>query len=328
MAGVPRISVIVPTQRRPEPLARALRSVFRQEGVAPGEVEVVVVDNDLEPTACVTVAALQVETPIPLTCVHEPRPGVASARNTGVRAAQGALLAFLDDDQEAPPRWLAELLAARERLGAQVVFSPALAALPPEVRRHRRYFERFFTYGGPAREQRVHKGYGVGRCLVERAALPDRDAPFAVAYDLTGGEDDELFVRMLENGVVMGWTPDAWVWEHPSPDRVTLRYAMRRTFTYGQGGTNTPLLHDPPQRVKAAVSRAVGVVQALVLGAASLALWLVRQRDRAFVYDKAVRGLGKVLHSPRFHLQFYGLAPGERAGTVARTVETASGHEG
>ncbi len=312
-----RTSVVIPTQRRREPLARALRSVFAQEGLEADTVEIVVVDNDVEPSARETVAALQAEAPFPLVYVHEPRPGVATARNTGVRAARGELLAFLDDDQEAQPRWLAELLAGRERLGAHVVFAPVRAALPAQVRRHRRYFEHFFTFAGPTTEQRVHKGYGAGRCLVERAALPDPQAPFSTAFNLTGGEDDELFVRMLGRGAVMGWNPAAWVWEHPAPERINLRYAMRRTFTYGQGGTNTPLLHDPPQRVKALASQVTGMAQALLLGAASGLLWIVRQPDRAFVYDKAARGLGKVFASPRFQLQFYGLAPGQRPGRSA-----------
>ncbi len=313
----PRLSVIIPTQRRPEPLARAVRSVFAQTGVDLDTLELVVADNDAEPSARATTEALARGAPMPVRYVHEPRPGVATARNAGVAAARGELLAFLDDDQEADARWLHGLLQARERLGAQAVFGPVRAALPPEVRRHRRYFERFFTHPGPAEEGLTPRGYGAGVCLLERAALPDAQAPFAAARNLTGGEDDELFTRMIGAGARMGWTPAAFVWEHPAPERITLRYALRRTFTYGQGGTNGPLLHQPPQRGRAAFSVASGAVQAAALGALSAALWAVRWPDRAFVYDKALRGLGKVLHGPRFTLQFYGLRPGEHAGGSA-----------
>lgn len=319
----PRLSVIIPTQRRPDALRVAARSVLAQQGVDLAGLELVIADNDVAPSAREAADALRAGSPMPVVYVHEPRPGVSNARNAGVAAARGELLAFLDDDQEASPRWLHELLAARERLGADAVFGPVRAALPQGVRRHRRYFERFFTHGGPAAEGLSPRSYGAGVCLVVRAALPDPVRPFAEARNLTGGEDDALFAAMMARGARMGWNPDAFVWERPAPERVTLRYALRRTFVYGQGGTNGRLLREPPDRLGAILSVATGGVQALTLGVLSAVLWLVRWRDRAFVYDKALRGLGKVLFAPRFRLQFYGLRPEERAGGLVTRAEAA-----
>ena len=42
---------------------------------------------------------------------NEERQGLSGARNTGVRAARCDVVAFLDDDAEADPGWLEELLA-------------------------------------------------------------------------------------------------------------------------------------------------------------------------------------------------------------------------
>lgn len=312
----PRISLVTATQRRPEPLARALRSLFAQEGVDPAQIELVVADNDLVPSARPLVEALAAEAPFPVVYVHEPRAGVSNARNAALARAGGALVAFLDDDQEAQPRWLFELLATQGRLDAQAVFGPVRGAVPPGVVRHRRYFERFFSHPGPAEEGPSALAYGAGVCLVVRASLPDPHAPFAASRNETGGEDDALFAAMLDRGARFGWNPRAWVWEHPAPERVTLRYALRRTFVYGQGGTNRLLLRTPPDRVGAARSMAVGVAQAAVMGALSALLWLGRAPDRAFAYDKTLRGLGKVFCAPRFRLQFYGLQPGRRAGSA------------
>ncbi len=43
--------------------------------------------------------------------VHEPRRGASRARNAGIRAATGSILAFLDDDSVADPNWLPTLIA-------------------------------------------------------------------------------------------------------------------------------------------------------------------------------------------------------------------------
>lgn len=50
---------------------------------------------------------------LPGTCVIENReqPGLSGARNSGIAAAAGAIVAFLDDDAAALPDWTAQLLA-------------------------------------------------------------------------------------------------------------------------------------------------------------------------------------------------------------------------
>ena len=53
---------------------------------------------------------------------------------------------------------------------------------------------------------------------------------------------------------------------------------------------------------------AVGAGQALVFGAAALAMWAARRPDRAFVYRRAVEGVGKVLWFPSLHPRLYGQA--------------------
>ena len=41
---------------------------------------------------------------------NEERQGLSGARNTGLKQPEGAVVAFLDDDAEADPGWLEELL--------------------------------------------------------------------------------------------------------------------------------------------------------------------------------------------------------------------------
>ncbi|HYE44104.1 MAG TPA: glycosyltransferase, partial [Caulobacteraceae bacterium] len=66
----PAVSVVMPTFRRPGPMTLAARSVVAQAGFAPGEVELIVVDNDPDGSALDAFEALAAESPISVTYVH------------------------------------------------------------------------------------------------------------------------------------------------------------------------------------------------------------------------------------------------------------------
>jgi glycosyltransferase involved in cell wall biosynthesis len=305
------VSIVIPTQRRPESLARAVRSCFGQAGVVSEALELIVVDNDEQGSAAEIAGVLAAEAPFAVRYIHEPRPGVANARNAGVAAVRGVFIAFLDDDEEAPESWLAALLDVQGRFAADLVFGPVRARLPDAARDHRAYLEHFFSRIDPSPEARLQsRYYGCGDSLVRRAALPDRAEPFARARNEIGGEDDLLFSEMRAAGARIAWAPDAWVWEYPTPDRLNLRYAIRRAFVYGQGAPTQCATASPPDRLGVAGWMAQGVVQAIIFGLLSLFKWLIRAPDRAFALDRAARGLGKTFWWSPFKIQLYGLPTG------------------
>jgi GT2 family glycosyltransferase len=113
MSEHPSVSVVVPTRDRPELLRAAVRAVLDQDH--PGPVEVVVVHDRSEPDD--SLAELS-RPDRPVRVIRNTRtPGLAGARNSGILAATGELVAFCDDDDE----WLPG------KLRAQV---EALAAAP------------------------------------------------------------------------------------------------------------------------------------------------------------------------------------------------------
>jgi succinoglycan biosynthesis protein ExoM len=301
------VSIIIPTQRRPASLARALGSALAQTGVEPGRLDLVVVDNDAAPSARELVAAAAAAAPFPVHYVHEPQSGVANARNAAAAACSGAFIAFLDDDEEAPPGWLAALLDVQSRFDADVVFGPVRGRAPATVVGHRDYLERFFSREDKAGAGLIDRYYGCGDSLIRRAALPDPRQPFSASRNQIGGEDDLLFGAMRQRGARFAWAPDAWVWEDPAPDRLSLRYALLRAFAYGQGASARCAAARPPDRLGVAGWMAIGLGQAIVYGAEAAFKWLTRAPDRAFAADRAARGVGKTLWWKPFKIKFYGL---------------------
>ncbi|WP_454760806.1 glycosyltransferase family 2 protein [Caulobacter segnis] len=301
-----RVTIMIPTQRRPDGLAVAARSVFAQAGVDPAALELVIVDNDQVPSAKPVVDDLAKTAPFPVIYVNEKRPGVAFARNAGMARASGEFIAFLDDDEEAPAGWLAALLAAQARYEADVVFGPVKTRAPDHIVEHRDYLERFFSREGPAEAGVLDHYYGCGDSLMRRAALPDPVAPFAVERNHIGGEDDMLFGHMQAAGARFAWEPAAWVWEEPVPSRMTLAYTIPRAFAYGQGPTAHCAAAQPRDNAGVARWMVIGLGQAAVFGVVAGFKWLTRARDRAAWLDRAARGLGKTLWWGPFKIHFYG----------------------
>ncbi len=310
-----RISIIIPTQRRAEGLERAIRSVLAQTSEALSTSELVVVDNDERDSARALVGRLAAGSALPILYVHQARPGVASARNAAVQAAGGALLAFLDDDEEASPQWLGELLRVHAAQSADVVFGP-IQGRAPAGSSHRRYLEAFFSRTGPAKDALISRWYGCGNSLVARAALPQTDPPFLEAYDQRGGEDDHLFAEMMKQGRRFAWAANAWVFEDPAPARLTLGYTLARAFAYGQGATVMRAKYAGPASV--VWSMATGAAQTVVFGAAAIIAEGLRRRERAWLWDRAARGLGKLLWIEALHAHFYGQRRPEPATPASR----------
>lgn len=110
-----RVSVIVPTYRRPESLARCLDALDRQE--RPADEVLAVVRDDDHASARVVGAR---EHPVRLVSVR--RPGVVAAMNAGLDACEGEVVALTDDDAMPHPDWLLRIVSAYES-------DPAIAAV-------------------------------------------------------------------------------------------------------------------------------------------------------------------------------------------------------
>ena len=101
-------SVVVCTHGRSALLARCLTALEAQSAL-PGQYEVIIVDNGSSDDTR-EVAASFCRGHRNFHYVYEQNPGVAIARNTGVRNSAGEIVAFADDDTEPEMVWLQRIL--------------------------------------------------------------------------------------------------------------------------------------------------------------------------------------------------------------------------
>jgi O-antigen biosynthesis protein len=109
LRNAPPATVIICTRDRAEQLDSCLTAVLRQDYP---DFDVIVVDNAPVSDAVADLIARRNAAGtdgVPLRRIVETRPGLSWARNTGLHAASGKIVAFLDDDEHPDRHWLAEL---------------------------------------------------------------------------------------------------------------------------------------------------------------------------------------------------------------------------
>jgi GT2 family glycosyltransferase len=114
-----KVTVLVPTYRRPADLARCLAALARQTR-APDEVVVVARVDDTDTHTCLRDPATAATLPLVIAPIDVP--GQVAALNRGLDAASGEVIAITDDDAAPRIDWV-------ERIAAAFASDPRLGAL-------------------------------------------------------------------------------------------------------------------------------------------------------------------------------------------------------
>jgi succinoglycan biosynthesis protein ExoM len=239
------VSICCCTFRRPAGLARLIQSLRSLDPESPSH-EVIVVDNDAEASAQPVVEAARMEG-MHVKYAVEPARGIARARNRSLELATGEYVAFIDDDEEAAPRWLLELWREVVRSGAEGGVGPVLPAFSADAPRwlvEGGFFERGrLPTGTPLKAEWTR----MGNALVERGPLIALSGPFDERYNFTGGEDGDVFARLIGAGCRFVAVDSAIVLEHLTPNRTTMRALLKRRVRTGIDQSRLAAAGAPPR---------------------------------------------------------------------------------
>jgi GT2 family glycosyltransferase len=168
--------------------------------------------------------------------------GLSGARNTGLGAATEPVTAFLDDDAEARPGWLAGLAAPYDR---DDVVATGGSVCPRWPGRRPSWLPGEFDWvvgcsyvGLPEATGEIRNPIGASMSMRTGLALEAGGFDTAVGRTgtrPTGCEETELSIRLTARrpGSVILYVPAAAVDHHVSRDRVSLRYFLRRCWHEG-----------------------------------------------------------------------------------------------
>ncbi len=296
MSGL-RVSVVIPVKDDAARLRLCLDALARQTLPA-GAFDVVVVDNGSADDPAAVVAAFPFAR-----LEREAEPGASAARNRGVAASRGAVIAFTDADCLPRPEWLEaglRRMAAFPKgglLAGRVEVMPAAAKRPAALE----LFDMAHAFDQRLFVEQWHFGATanvfVSRVAVESAGGFDERIPYY-------GEDVDFGQRVWSAGWPLAYEPGAVV-RHPARrDWAGLNIRLERTIRAAYGGREATfrrlaldLWHDwPPARTIAGSlthPAAEGALGGLKLAAVTAAVRLIRMRMRIYLFLGQRRGLGR-----------------------------------
>ena len=215
----PRISVVVCTYNGSRTIRDTLDAL---ENLDYPDYEVIVVDDGSTDSSA-TIAGLY-----PVRVIRTPNRGLSAARNTGMEAATGSIVAYTDDDAYPDQHWLKYLAWTFLTTNYVGVGGPNI---PPPG-------------DGKIAESVAHSPGGPVHVLLsaqEAEHIPGcncafhRDAMLAIGgFDpifRSAGDDVDLCWRLMERGWKLGFNPAAMVWHHR---RNSVRTYWKQQKGYGK----------------------------------------------------------------------------------------------
>ncbi len=246
-AAAPFVSVIVPTHERTEQIRDCLRSLVSLDYPA---YEVIVVDN--APVTSATADFIQqTYGDVPrIRYMREDRLGASLARNRGILAAGGEILAFTDDDAVVDPCWLIELARAFSSAGDVACVTGLVLPIEMETAAQfwfeeyggfsKNFTARIFDMAQPPPDLPLHPytagqfGSGVSTAFTAAflRSVNGFDTALGPGVPACAGEDLALFFQVVMHGHKLVYTPTALLYHLHRRDYAGLRQQM---YNYGIG---------------------------------------------------------------------------------------------
>lgn len=289
-----RLSLVIATYNRAEQLMTTLRSVAEQSHPAT-EWECVVVDNNSKDDTHHRVEIFCAEHPaLQLRYLFEERQGLSYARNAGIAASHGEVVAFIDDDER----------IVEDFVGAYVDFfaehPEAMAAGGKIVAEYptgrptwmSRYTEQPIAnpmdFGDKVRCFPSGRIPGGGNMAMRRILL-DEVGAFNTSLGRTGkrligGEESELFERIADKGYEWYYVPRAVMYHIIPAEKLTKEYFERLALNTGRS-----------QRMRAELrGRVTGLyIREVMKWVATLLLSLVHRPAQLRYLIRLRRGISK-----------------------------------
>ncbi|MBR6436847.1 MAG: glycosyltransferase family 2 protein [Thermoguttaceae bacterium] len=225
----PLVTVGVCTYKRPEGIAKCLRSLIDQQTSVP--FDIVVTENDASQGSKAVIEQIAEDAKdkgIEIRYYCEPEPNISIARNRCVAECRGEFLAFIDDDEWAEPDWLEKLVEVQREHNADITYGTVVPEYEPGFPE---YLKGIRDYQHMFHEGQKLESAASGCTMYRLKCLQYREGPFDLSYGKTGGEDSELAFYLFQiHNILIIKTFKAIAPELQPASRGKCRYYWKRSY--------------------------------------------------------------------------------------------------
>jgi glucosyl-dolichyl phosphate glucuronosyltransferase len=235
-----QVSIVLCTYNRASSLATTLASLNKLSVPNQLSWEVVLVNNNSTDGTAEVIEEFARSSGLNVQNVFEPRQGKGFALNTGIRRAQGEIVAFTDDDVVVDSGWLVALtgtFAVMDCIGVGGRVVPVWNQQPPTwLEMEGQQIVVHFDFGGDLREISLPP---VGANMAFRRVAFAKYGLFRTELgldhrEIAGTEDDEFGRRPLKAGEKIVYCPTATVFHPVESHRLTKDYFLRWFYSSGR----------------------------------------------------------------------------------------------
>ncbi len=280
-----RVIVCIPTYKRPKSLKRLLDAIAALQTNA--RVSVLVADNDAQNHAGVDLCNAVTQYRWPLTTVIANTRGIAQVRNTLIENAlktDAEFIAMIDDDEWPQPDWISQFLKTAHDTNADVLQGSILFGQGNAADGH-----------GDIRRDTgpIAMLQGAGNILIRRGVLEELTAPwFDPQFALSGGEDQDFFVRLQRAGKRFAWCDEARAHGEVPETRANLSWLLRRAYSVGNSDMRVLLKHRPG--VPKLAVELLKIIASLLLSPVLAVILAPSPNRKARALQKLFRAAGKL----------------------------------
>lgn len=288
------------TRERPQMLAALLESIAVSRETAQAEIEILLMENG--PAAGAKAIAESFNPRLTIHYGTEPRLGIVYARNAVVDmflALKGERLILLDDDNVVPPEWLKLMLKAKDDFpDADVIFGPTRYTYEADAPALlRKAVVTRLPYGARANT------ISTNNCLLRPSLFSDETGQhrFDEAFNLTGGEDIEFFIRRRPAAREQRFIGIAFVNEHVPASRQSFGYNFRKWRHQAHCFGMITIRHSGPVlgRLRILHHTSVDLIRFIALALAGAVVIVPSEQRGLRLWRRAFRNLTAVLGRPR-----------------------------
>lgn len=229
------VSVCINTHKRPQLLKNLLISLSNQVLENDMNLDIIVVDNSQEKEGEPVVREFNETNALNVIYDFQPIKNISLTRNKAVSLSTGEHICFIDDDGVADKDWILEMYKCLIKYKADGVFGtviPFYEETVPEWIIKGNFFQRTEEKTGS-----VTTFLRTTNCIVRSDVLNQVEGPFDSSFGLTGGEDSNLFKKLVTRGAKFVYCKEGVVYDFIPKERSNLKWLIQRHFR--SGITNT-----------------------------------------------------------------------------------------